>query len=244
VCTILLAWRCLDDAGYVLAANRDELVARPADPPGPLGDPPRAFGGRDLLAGGTWLAVTPEGRLAAVTNRRRDDGDEVRRDPSRRSRGELPLRALAAAGAPEALAAIRPADYNPFNLLVIDGDLALVGHGDDAETLDVVELAPGPHVLCVHDVDDPAHAKERHLRERLETVLSRSRSAASCVEAMTETLRDHAHGADPRDAVCIHGDVYGTESASLITRTLDRAVIFSHAPGRPCTTGFSAVRLG
>jgi ATP-binding cassette subfamily C protein CydCD len=40
-------------------------------------------------APGTWLAVTPDGRVAAVTNRRAETRDEVGRDPCRRSRGRV-----------------------------------------------------------------------------------------------------------------------------------------------------------
>ena len=90
MCTILLAWRCVADADVVLAANRDELVARASAPPGLLSEHPRIAGGRDLVAGGTWLAVAADGRLCAVTNRRTGSVDEVRRDPDRLSRGEIP----------------------------------------------------------------------------------------------------------------------------------------------------------
>src|SRR5438105_1387803 len=66
-------------------------TGRPAAAPGILVDHPRIAGGRDLLAGGTWMVVAADGRVAAVTNRRSE-----MRDPSRRSRGELPLATLAA----------------------------------------------------------------------------------------------------------------------------------------------------
>src|SRR5262249_58398234 len=53
--------------------------------------PPRVLGGRDLMAGGTWLAVNERGLVAALTNGPSPEG----RDPTQRSRGALPL-ALAA----------------------------------------------------------------------------------------------------------------------------------------------------
>src|SRR5579864_3028346 len=91
MCTILLAWRCVDGADFVLAANRDELIDRPAAPPHLLSTDPPVAGGQDLLAGGTWLAVDAGGRVGAVTNRRVPGTTEVVRDASRRSRGEIPL---------------------------------------------------------------------------------------------------------------------------------------------------------
>ena len=244
MCTILLAWRCVPDARMVLASNRDELLARPSAPPGQLVASPPVFGGRDLLAGGTWLAVAPDGRVAAVTNRRSGDADEVRRDPGLRSRGELPLTLLGAANPAEALAVVCPRDYNPFNLLLVDASRALVGQSRGGGRLEVAELPPGAHVLCVHDVDDPVHSKEVRTRQLLESTLARCRAAAECVEVMSSLLRDHTTAYDPRDAVCIHGDVYGTVSASLVVVGSDGAVSYRHAAGRPCVTPFRDVPVG
>jgi uncharacterized protein with NRDE domain len=244
VCTVLIAWRCLDDADFVVAANRDEVVSRPAVPPGLLSDTPAIYGGRDLLAGGTWLAVTADGRLAAVTNRRGVPGDEVGRDPRRRSRGELPVALLRSDAADDrrTMEAIRPGDYNPFNLLVLSADRALVGHGPGGERVEIIELQPGAHVLCVHGVDDVAHAKEVRIRERLEQALRGVRLAATCVEAMTAVLRDHGtYGGDATDAVCIHGSTYGTVSASLVTSGAGRSLTYRHAAGRPCVNDFADV---
>lgn len=246
MCTILLAWRCLDDAEFVLAANRDEFVARPTAPPRLLSEAPPIYGGQDLLAGGTWLAVAGDGRVAAVTNRRADIGDEVGRDPGLRSRGELPVALLSApAGDARAtLRQIRPGDYNPFNVLVLNAGQALVGQGRDARSLDVVELEPGVHVLCVHDVDDTAHPKEVRARACLTQALRGVRSSSECVEAMTALLSDHATGGGGAgDAMCIHSDTYGTVSASLVVSTPGRSVTYRHAGGRPCVTDFAELQL-
>src|SRR5690348_9645779 len=98
MCTILLAWRHLPGAPILLAANRRGLVARPGLGPRLLRETaPLVAGGQDALAGGTWLAVREDGAVAAVTNRRTAD-----RDPTRRSRGELPLMLLDSAGEADA----------------------------------------------------------------------------------------------------------------------------------------------
>lgn len=47
------------------------------------------LGGRDELAGGTWLACSRNGRVAFITNFR-----EVQSLPQAKSRGELPVRFL------------------------------------------------------------------------------------------------------------------------------------------------------
>src|SRR5580658_739270 len=115
MCTILLAWRCFPDTPIVLAANRDELIARASAPPGLLHASPWVVGGRDLVAGGTWLAVARGGTICAVTNRHPDSGDPVPPDPSRRSRGEIPLDLLvdvADDDVPARLAVLGPGRYN------------------------------------------------------------------------------------------------------------------------------------
>jgi uncharacterized protein with NRDE domain len=244
MCTILLAWRCLEDAPAVLAANRDELLARPSLPPSRLAEHPPIYGGRDVLAGGTWLALTPDGRIAAVTNRRTDDSDEVVRNPALRSRGELPVAILTSADMRAALEGIRPSDYNPFNVVAVDSDLALVGHWTEGGHVELIALQPGFHVLSVHDVDDTAHVKERRVRQMLEARTAGVTSAEACAAAMTSVLRDHgADASDPRDAVCIHGETYGTVSASLVIARGGGRPEYSHAPGRPCTTLFADVLL-
>ena len=243
MCTILIAWRSLDDALLVLAGNRDELVARPSAAPARLSASPLIYGGRDLSAGGTWMAVDAGGRVAAVTNRRSGGGDEAAGNPALRSRGELPLMLLRDRDLAIALASVRARDYNPFNLVAVEGSRALVGHARGGESPDITELAPGPHVLCVHDVDDPIHAKEARIGRRLSEELAGCRSAAGCVEVMTTLLGDHTAEADPRDAVCIHGDVYGTVSASVVVIGNGGAVRYRHAAGRPCTAPFEEVIL-
>lgn len=223
MCTILVAWGCLPGAPIVLAANRDEFVGRPAAAPGVLVERPRVAGGRDLLAGGTWMAVGADGRIAAVTNRRSET-----RDPSRRSRGELPLATLAAgddAGVRRFVGDLDPTACNPFNLLALSATQALVAHG--ADRLEVVEMRPGPHVLTVHDLDRTAEPRVEHLLARLDEAVSRAAAPEQLLTAMEEILRD------PEEA-CVHGDLYGTVSSSSVIVRDAGPITYRHAPGRPC----------
>lgn len=223
MCTILIAWDCVPGTASVVAANRDEFLGRPAAAPGVLVDRPRIAGGRDLLAGGTWMAVAADGRIAAVTNRRSET-----RDPTRRSRGELPLAVLGAgddAAVRRLIAGIDPAAYNPFNLLSLSRTRGLVAHG--GARLEVVDLRPGPHVLTVHDLDAPAEPRVEHLLARLDAAIGRAASAAALLEEMEEIL------GDPEEA-CVHGDLYGTVSASSVIVPTAGRVVYRHAAGRPC----------
>lgn len=108
------------DYPLVVAANRDEFFRRPTAAMAwwPSGDTPPVLAGRDLLSGGTWLAVTPCGEIAAVTNVR-----EGSAETGRISRGELPLRALCE---PEhqlqQQLTEQQADYSGFNLIRLNVD--------------------------------------------------------------------------------------------------------------------------
>ena len=166
VCTILLAWRChpgrADRArGESRRADRPpERAARASSTTSPL-----IVGGRDLVAGGTWLAV---GRRTARSARSPTaippTGPPVAPDPTRRSRGEIPVCAAdrRSCRRPGRLAASRArAVYNPVNVLWLTADRALVAHVDDSGPVRVVELAPGPHVLTTRDVDDAHESQGR-----------------------------------------------------------------------------------
>ncbi len=75
----------------VVAANRDEFFRRPTAAMDwwTTESGTHVLAGRDLLSGGTWLAVNADGEVSAVTNVR-----EGTPETGRISRGELPLRAL------------------------------------------------------------------------------------------------------------------------------------------------------
>jgi len=113
VCLLIVLSRTHPDLPLVVGANRDELFERPAVPMTVLRErDPRILGGRDELAGGTWLAVNEHGVVAGLTNRPMPDG----RDLTKRSRGDLPLflaeHTSAADAAAAATATLRPSGYN------------------------------------------------------------------------------------------------------------------------------------
>lgn len=232
MCTILVAWRCVPGAPLVVAANRDELVARATAPPRLLAPgPPAIAGGLDLVAGGTWMAVSADGRVAAVTNRHLGE-----RDPDRRSRGEIPLLLLGAADPWALLDGIGAADYNPANALLASPDRLLVRHlepgGDGAHT-----LGPGTHVVTVFDVDSEEQGKPRRLGALLAEAVGEAAGPAAALAAMEALLADHgADGGAGLDAACVHGDVYGTVSSSSVVVAEGGRVTYRHAPGRPCAT--------
>jgi len=121
VCLLIAISGVVADAPLLIAANRDEFYDRDAVNLTVLQDTePRMLGGRDLVAGGTWLAVNERGVVAALTNK----PTEGQRDPAKRSRGEIPLLLAAqpsASAAVDALeSAFAPDAFNPCWVLVGD----------------------------------------------------------------------------------------------------------------------------
>lgn len=229
----------------MLAANRDELIARPSAPPGVLRTNPLIVGGRDLVAGGTWLAVAADGTICAVTSRHPAEGPPGAPDRARRSRGEIPVAMLTAdrAGVPARLAGLEQGIYNPVNILWLSAERALVAHVDDSGPVRVVDLAPGPHVLTTRDVDDATNPKVAMLRAGMDRALAAGGDPDATVTGLRAMLADHTSASEsPVDAACIHGDVYGTVSASTVMAGPNR-VTYEHAPGRPCVTPFAPVTM-
>lgn len=70
---------------FILAANRDEFYERPTQEASFWEEFPDLLAGRDLQAGGTWLGMTRQGRIAAITNYR----DPTSINPDAPSRGML-----------------------------------------------------------------------------------------------------------------------------------------------------------
>jgi uncharacterized protein with NRDE domain len=150
VCLLIALSRTVDGAPLVIGANRDEFYGRPATAMTVLQERgPRLLGGRDHLAGGTWLAVSEHGVVAGLTNQPSASGP--RRDPSKRSRGELPLMFAAypdaATAVEQVCAKLDPGAYNPCWLLVGDRQgLFSVGLAGGTAP-EVRELPPGQYVL-------------------------------------------------------------------------------------------------
>lgn len=245
MCTIVLAWQNVNDADFVLAANRDELIDRPAEPPQLLADNPPIVGGRDLVGGGTWLAVAEGERVCAVTNRRTGSTGEVIRDPSRRSRGDIPVEVLRRTEReiPAFLAGLGPGRYNAVNVLYVSASMAIAASVDDSGPPLVTPLHIGLHVLTTGDVDDPDSDKNRWLYTFANRTQKLAKNGFDLEYALRDLMSRHDKPSDdPLDCVCIHGDVYGTVSAATVIGA-HGALTYRHAQGRPCNTPFSLVEL-
>lgn len=161
MCVLALAWKAHPRWRVVLIGNRDEFHNRPTAALAPWSDSP-LLGGRDMRAGGSWLATDGRGRFAALTNVR---------DPAVPAAGPSRGRLVAgflhgsrdAAGHVDHLEACA-GQYAPFNLLLGDARQALWlgNHPASRQT-----LTPGIHSLSNAALDTP-WPKTQRLHKALE----------------------------------------------------------------------------
>nr|CDQ35129.1 hypothetical protein BN993_04597 [Virgibacillus halodenitrificans] len=224
MCLIVFDWRPGSDTPLRLAANRDETHARPTQALTAWPDAPTLVGGRDLRAGGTWLAASQTGRLAAVTNVR---DTYATAPPSPPSRGALPYQALtheAPLAWLETLAAGEAQAYAWFNLLYCDGvTLVHVHHGPAGTTL--ARVSPGVHGLSNATLDTP-WPKVIRARDGFERALTQPAWQAPALETMHDTrsaptseLPDTGVGMEMESflsPIFIRGERYGTRATTLV----------------------------
>lgn len=245
MCTLILAFQVLADAPVVAAANRDERTDRPSVPPRltTISDGPNILAPRDEEAGGTWLGTNEAGIFTAITNKWTED--EL---PATRSRGLLVDDVLHTQSADEAARlveeALRQEDYEGFLLVVADADRAILLEWDG--TLAVRDFGPGVHVVTNVGADDtvtvPARREDPGRRQvesaqrlRLDLTPNEGEEYASWLDRASAALGNHDYG------VCVHGDGYGTRSASLVAIATDGSIVQRFADGMPCVTEFQSV---
>ena len=172
MCLIALAWRLHPRYPLAIAANRDELHARPTAAASLDPDAPSVYGGRDLVQGGGWLQVSRLGRLAAVTNVR----DGRRGEASEpRSRGWLVRDFVRGNAAATEFAGTTASvgGHGPFNALFWDGrDLV---HASNHPDMRHAGVAPGLHAMSNGAFDAPwpkSMAATRALEAWLDTPLA------------------------------------------------------------------------
>jgi uncharacterized protein with NRDE domain len=244
MCTVILGLEVAADAPLVVASNRDELRVRETDPPAALLSNPPLFGGRDRLAGGTWLAVDPKGRICTVTNRY-PPGRPITSDATRRSRGDIAIAVLRNPDDDSAisfLSTLSPGDYNPVNVVYASRTRAFWVSLDD-DGVQGAELGQGMHVVTVAGADQTSDAKCSWLLERASALAQQNPQSDTLLAGMTQLLHSHELVGDtPQSAACIHEPVYGTVSGSTIVVS-ETSVSYAHADGFPCVMPYLPVPL-
>jgi hypothetical protein len=241
MCTAILSIE--PGAPVLLAGVRDELVDRAWEPPERYWpDFPGVIGGRDLLAGGTWLAVEPAARrVACVLNGR----GRMAPAGSRRSRGVLPLEAAAQGK----LGSSGLGDFDPFHLLIAEPGMAALSSWD-GEHLTKRRLPAGLHVVVNSGLGgtSPAGraqelARIAHFEPRLRRAMRPDprpgRPVAQAWGAWLPLLNGDGIGPEDPRALIVRRDlgagrIWGTTSISLVALAPDGVRYdFTGTPGDP-----------
>ena len=181
--------------------------------------------------------------MAGLTNRPSPGG----RDPTKRSRGELPLvlagQRTAETGVHELVRSVQPGQYNPAWLLVGDRESLFYIELAPDQPPSISQLPPGVHILenvglgepspkvdRVHSLLEGAGAAAPPLWTLLPSVLADHTIPRSADESKSGCRRT-ADEAVPRLpatlASCVHTEEYGTRSAALVRVASDPAGVRS-----------------
>lgn len=256
MCTLVALFGVHPDLPLIVAANRDELYARPWAPPARVSESPVVVAGLDLTQKGTWLGVTRDGFFAAVTNQRTHG--EV--DPAKQSRGKLVLDVLGTGSVDAALALVSGVDareYNPFNLLFGDARSLHVAYAREEAQAKVERLGAGIWVLNNDTIGSRDFPKAGRAHELVEPVAREPWDVLA--PKLMAALGDHTlppESAVPEpgpgsrlsretlrafQALCVHTPIYGTGSATLLAIGDGAVRDYRFAPGPPCVTAFESV---
>jgi uncharacterized protein with NRDE domain len=214
----------------VLAANRDEFHERESAALQRWSDAPHIVGGRDLRAGGTWLAADESGRLGVITNYR----ESLRRRRSAPSRGKFIGDYLRGQARPlEYLRDIEvdATGFAGFSLLLADRD-ELIYASNRTEPF-ARPLDAGVYGLSNHVLDTP-WPKLVRVRTRMQELLAAPQLDRDA--ALTMLADRMAAPSDPSlatglppdweralSAPFVRHDGYGTRCSTLVTIDHDGA---------------------
>lgn len=222
MCLILFALGRSERYPLILAANRDEFYARPTAPAQWWDEPIRWLGGRDLVSGGTWLGITPEGRFAAVTNYRDPNGHV-----GSISRGQLVLDALR--GEPDF-----GQDYSDCSL--IWGTPNELWYWSNRDPDGPSRIPRGLHGLSNHLLDTPWPKVSRGC-SRLSHLLSQQPTTRTLLnllddraQAPDEALPDTGVGLTRERVLSplfVETEQYGTRSSTVILFGADGSIEFA-----------------
>ncbi|KAL5984366.1 hypothetical protein ACLOJK_018470 [Asimina triloba] len=171
MCIAVWDWESHPNYPLLLLLNRDEYHNRPTKPVSWWEDSSNIIGGKDCLAGGTWLACSRDGRLVFLTNVR-----EPEKIPQAKSRGFLAKRFLEGTKSPLEFAneVMKEGDqYNGFNLILADlcsKTMIYVTNRPKGDPSPIREVSPGIHVLSNANLDSP-WPKAQRLGQSFEDLL-------------------------------------------------------------------------
>lgn len=218
MCLVVFAWNAHPEYKLILAANRDEFHSRPSQAAHWWPDIPDVLGGRDLQAGGTWLATSRSGRFATVTNYR----EQQSAPRGARSRGEIVTDVVSGQRDPGSYVhGFAGEAYAGVSVLAGDSDNIYYAsnRGDDA-----VNLGAGVYGLSNASLDTP-WTKLVRTKEALAALIDADNVSAA---ALLSLLADRTLAAG--------SDVDDRELPFTLARALTAPFIVSETYGTVCST--------
>lgn len=250
MCLLLIALKTHPAYKLILLANRDEYYNRPTSPAAFWDGAPFLLAGKDLQGGGTWLGITRNGRIAAITNYR--DPASVKKNAP--SRGTLVSNFLvgqeSTGGYLERVK--READrFNGFNLIIGDKD-QLYWYSN--RSLGMHPLSAGIHGLSNHLLNTP-WPKVGKSKDALAHLLSEQEDPS--LEELFRILTDHTIADDEHlpdtgvslewerilSPIFIVSPTYGTRSSTVLLIDMQDRVtfvekIFNSDPDHPTSVEY------
>jgi uncharacterized protein with NRDE domain len=249
MCTAIILSRPGHRWPLILAANRDEMESREWESPGRhWSNRPDVVGGRDKLAGGSWLGINDDGVIATVLNRPKTLGPRI----NKRSRGELVLEALdhaTAQDAAKALAYIDPKSYRAFNLIIADSRDAFWIRHDEIKNPTIHPIAKGLSMITNIDINDKACPRINHHRTRFAIADPPNLETGDIFswECLLADTINRTKDAKFSNAICIEPiSGYGTVSSSIIGLPNIESTnipVFLFSEGRPGLKKFTKIQL-
>lgn len=219
-------------------ANREEALERPSAAPeivSTSGKNGKWLGGRDLLAGGTWLGVNSEGLVVAVTNRAKTP-----RPGKLKSRGLLCRELLEQPGLEAAEKEFQRQwqreNFAGFNLVMISRERGVMISAGDRIHLESLE--PGKHAVTNSDWNDPQDPRIARVQKAMEAFPADDPTGRDWIErAGTLCGAGEEQGGDAICLPCRSG--WGTVSSSIIALSDDPSKCrYLHAAGPPSDTPY------
>lgn len=245
MCTIILGFQVHPCYPLVVAANRDEATGRTALPPHLLSEHPWIFAGQDLLAGGTWLGMTPWGVIGLTNYPTQPSSGSVFR-----SRGQLMLdllRQSSLSSACEELLRQEATAYLAFNVFIADPAQLRVFYLRDGI---IHEESPGPgwHVLPNGRINERGNHKVIRARQLLHELEPDSVAGQPLVERLRTLLADDVlalltppqpawlepPGRRALSSLCVHTPAWGTQTYSVLLLGGNDGPEFWFGEGKPC----------
>jgi len=238
MCILLASQDPNPDYNLIVIANRDEFHHREAAPLKFWREKPHILGGRDLVAGGTWLGINRNGYLAAITNI--SEGTGTAQEFT--TRGDIVAEFLNGKMKAQNFAKIlrdRHGNYNGFNLIVYDGT-TLYWDSNRSEKGETISYQP---FAVSNTTPNNRWRKTERLKKSFNKALEGPSSdlpnrllsilmSSSCNET-SESVGSTKRLNTLKDNIFIRGNNYGTRCSSVILFGSDGLISFTERRFNP-----------